>query len=120
MAKRKKKQILCVQTGLPCEWYKKGKKHRVLVRSDGVIIANNPLPFLGVLGAAAAKKAAAAGVVTAGAGFLTKKLLDRGKKEAEDGGSSAPPSNVKFDNLDKVNAGSGAWYIEKVLGAGKV
>jgi len=45
MGKRKKKQIHCVQTGLPCEWYKKGKNHRVLVRADGVVIANNPAPL---------------------------------------------------------------------------
>lgn len=116
MGKRKKKQILCAQTGLPCQWYKKGKGHRVLVRSDGVIIANNPIPFLGMLGAAAAKKAAVAGVISAGAGFVTGKLLNRGKKDkdAEDGVASASAPST-YDNLDKPNPGSGAWYVDKVL-----
>lgn len=116
MGKRKKKQILCAQTGLPCEWYKKGRKHRVLVRSDGVIIANNPVPLIGLIGAAAAKKAAVTGAVSAGAGFLTGKLLNRGKKDkdGEDGGAS-PPSSIVYDNADKPNPGSGAWYVEKVL-----
>jgi len=45
MGKRKKKQIHCVETGLPCDWYRKGKNHRVLVRADGKVIANNPLPL---------------------------------------------------------------------------
>ncbi len=119
MGKRKKKQILCAQTGLTCEWYKKGKKHRVLVRSDGVIIANNPLPLVGILGAAAVKKAAAAGAVSAGAGFLTSKLLNRGKKDKEEGEAGASPSSssrpATYDNLDRPNPGSGAWYIDKVL-----
>lgn len=116
MAKRKKRQILCAQTGMPCEWYKKGKKHRVLVRADGVIIANNPAPLLGLLGSAVAKKAVVAGALSAGAGFLTSKLLSRGeksKKADEAGVSSSAPST--YDNLDKPNPGTDSWYVEKVV-----
>lgn len=53
MGKRKKKQIHCVETGLPCEWYRKGKNHRVLVRADGKVIANNPLPLAAIAATAA-------------------------------------------------------------------
>ncbi len=117
---KKKKQILCAQTGLVCEWYKKGKKHRVLVRSDGEVIANNPLPLIG-LTAVAAKKAAAAGALSAGAGFLTSKLLSRGEKkekkesEARGGDSDSDRRPTTYDNLDRPNPGSGAWYVEQAL-----
>jgi len=113
VAKRKKKQILCAQTGMPCEWYKKGRKHRVLVRSDGVIIANNPIPLLGLLGSAVAKKAVVTGALTAGAGFLTGKILNRKKGDKDEEGEGSP-SSVTYDSRDVPNPGTDAWYIEKV------
>jgi hypothetical protein len=104
---------------MACDWYRKGKKHRVLVREDGKIIANNPLPLLGLIGAAAAKKAIVAGALTAGAGYLTSKVLKRGDGDGSDEGkperarqSTAPTT---YDNLDRPNPGTDAWYVEKAL-----
>jgi len=45
VAKRKKHQFHCEKCQSPCEIYKKGKKHRVLVCPKCGVIATNPLPL---------------------------------------------------------------------------
>jgi len=42
MRKSKKRQFHCEKCGLPCEIYKKGKKHRVLVCPRCGVLATNP------------------------------------------------------------------------------
>ena len=49
MAKRRKHQFHCEQCGSPCEIYRKGKKHRVLVCPQCGVLATNPIS-LGKLG----------------------------------------------------------------------
>ncbi len=43
---KKKHQFHCEKCGQPCEIYKKGKKHRVLVCPECGVIATNPLPLV--------------------------------------------------------------------------
>lgn len=45
MAKRKKRQFHCEKCGSPCEIYKKGKNHRVLVCPQCGVLATNPFSF---------------------------------------------------------------------------
>ncbi len=42
---KRKHQFHCETCGSPCEIYKKGKKHRVLVCPKCGVIATNPLPL---------------------------------------------------------------------------
>jgi len=58
---KKKKQIYC-QCGMPANWYKKGKNHRVLVCNSCGIIANNPIPLLAIGASMLAKPALKAGL----------------------------------------------------------
>jgi len=58
MAKKQKRQFHCEKCGNPCDIYKKGKKHRVLVCQGCGVIATNPLPLIaGIVGRKVAKKA---------------------------------------------------------------
>jgi len=50
---RKKRQFHCGHCGSPCEIYKKGRRHRVLVCPHCGVIATNPISLRGVLGSVA-------------------------------------------------------------------
>lgn len=50
--KSKKRQFHCEKCGNPCEIYKKGRKHRVLVCPKCGVIATNPLPLAAIAAAA--------------------------------------------------------------------
>jgi hypothetical protein len=49
----KKKHFHCQKCNSPCEIYKKGKKHRVLVCPQCGVLATNPISFKGLASAAA-------------------------------------------------------------------
>ncbi len=42
---KSKKHIYCQKCGNICNWYKKGKNHRVLVCPKCGILAHNPIPW---------------------------------------------------------------------------
>lgn len=50
--KKKKHQFHCQSCGSPCEIYKKGKGHRVLICPNCGVLATNPLPLMAVAAAA--------------------------------------------------------------------
>lgn len=56
---KQKRQFHCEKCGSPCEIYKKGKKHRVLVCPKCGVIATNPLPLIAGAIAGKALKAGA-------------------------------------------------------------
>ncbi len=89
MAKRKH-QFHCEKCGSPCEIYRKGKKHRVLVCPGCGVIATNPLPLMA---------AAAVGKVALRAG---KKVLGHGEAKKEE--EAAPRRQyITHDDADKYN-----------------
>lgn len=66
---KKKRQFHCEKCGSPCEIYKKGKKHRVLVCPKCGVIATNPLPLMA---GALALKGVKAGASMLGIGGKSK------------------------------------------------
>lgn len=85
--KKRKHQFHCNSCNSPCEIYKKGKGHRVLVCPNCGILATNPLPLIPL-------------AISAGASLLSKKSSN---KQSAD---TAPPAKQKIvtDSLDKINA----------------
>lgn len=78
MAKRAKRQFHCERCGNPCEIYKKGKKHRVLVCPQCGVLATNPFSFGKSLkgafrGAVGSIPVVGGAIVGAGEGFEGKK-----------------------------------------------
>jgi len=90
MAKRKR-QFHCEACGQPCEIYRKGKKHRVLVCPACGVIATNPLPLMA---AAAAGRAALK---------VGKKVIGHGagKEKASEG--TPGRQVIVHDDADKYN-----------------
>lgn len=119
---KKKRIINCGICGSPCTWYRKGKRHRLLICPNDGIIASNPLPLAPLLASAAGfiaskagKKAVMGGVLTGGAALLTKKLFG-GKKEQQDGtGEESEVRHIITDKAEVPNSGSTEWYINKAL-----
>lgn len=93
--KVKKHQFHCEKCSSPCEIYKKGKAHRVLVCPNCGVIATNPLPLLAMAAPFAIKAA--------------KKLLTK----------STPEGEVKASHEQSVHSpfvsSPSAYYIEKAL-----
>jgi len=57
MVKKQKRQFHCQTCGFPCEIYKKGKKHRVMVCPQCGVLATNPVALVaGIAGRAIAKR----------------------------------------------------------------
>lgn len=63
---KKKHQFHCQHCNSPCEIYKKGKGHKVLVCPHCGVIATNPISFKGALGAAASSIPLVGGLVSYG------------------------------------------------------
>ena len=69
MAKRARKhQFHCEKCGMPCEIYRKGKLHRVLVCPACGVLATNPFSFSRAL--SGGSTGAAAGSLVAGVGAI--------------------------------------------------
>ncbi len=97
----KKRQFHCERCGNPCEIYKKGKKHRVLVCPECGVIATNPLPLLATAIPTALKLGKKAG-----------KLIGIGKgKESKE---ESRTQKIVTDSLDKPNKGER--YVRMVMG----
>ncbi len=94
----KKHQFHCEKCGNPCEIYKKGKKHRVLVCPECGVLATNPLPLL-------------AGLV---AGKAIKKVATKGLGLLGVGGGSATPREQSGRTVIKDERGKYE-YKEKLL-----
>lgn len=107
---KKKRQIHCSACGSPADWYKKGRKHRVLVCEKCGIIANNPIPLLGLLGGAAARKALVTAGASAAGAYIGKKLVGEKTEQALD-----EAKTVFVDSLDKANPPKSAWFIREAL-----
>jgi hypothetical protein len=85
--KKSKHQFHCERCGSPCDIYKKGKNHRVLVCRKCGVIATNPLPLLA---------AAAPYAISAVSGMLGKK-----KDTAKTSGMTTTKTiNVNRDEFD--------------------
>lgn len=97
--RRKKRQFHCNQCSSPCEIYKKGKKHRVLVCPHCGVLATNPtLPFFEqrqALGKKLAKSGAISAIPLVG-GFA-QSLVDEevAKDEAKDLNTSSSLSSPR-------------------------
>ena len=104
---KRKRQFHCEKCGSPCEIYRKGKKHRVLICPECGVLATNPLPLLG-LAASLIPKA-----VKGAVGFV-KKMLSGGNSALSPSSSftptkAEPPASRqvitrRYDNLDKYNS----------------
>lgn len=94
MMKNRKHQFHCEKCGSPCEIYKKGKKHRILVCPTCGVLATNPLPLLaGMLAGKAIKTGVKA--VSSAVGMVTGK---KDKKESD-------VQKIITDSKDKPNYG---------------
>lgn len=102
----KKRVFHCSKCDSPCEIYKKGKGHRVLVCPQCGIIASNPLPLIVGAGMALAKSGLAKKAIGAVSGLVG------GKNES----SPQSPSRqvIISDSLDKPNKGER--YVKMALG----
>lgn len=89
--KKLKHQFHCEKCGNPCEIYKKGKNHRVLVCPTCGVLATNPLPLLAGIAAGKAIKTG----VQAVSGLVTGKSK---KKESD-------VQRIITDSKDKPNYG---------------
>lgn len=85
--RKKKHTFHCQRCGTPCQIYKKGKGHRLLVCPNHGILATNPLP-LGMLAAAVAPS-----LIEKGLDFISPT-----KKETQS------PSYQKIEYVDKYTA----------------
>ncbi len=102
MAKKRKHQFYCESCRMPCEIYKKGKGHRVLVCPECGIIARNP-GFLGKIARGALKSIPG--------GDIVSEFIPSGKDKT----SSTPKSQkIVTDSLDKPNKGER--YVKLALG----
>jgi len=97
----KKRQFHCQTCGNPCETYRKGRKHKVLICPHCGVIATNPLPL--------ALLAAAPSIIEGVSGIFGKKKKKAGKEE-EEGGSK----RIFYDSADKPNKGER--YVKMALG----
>jgi len=85
MKRSKKRQFHCQRCTLPCEIYKKGRNHRVLVCPQCGVLATNPFSFGGALGGAATGAAVGSAIPlvgTAAGGIIGGAIggLSRSKK----------------------------------------
>jgi hypothetical protein len=94
---KKKRQLHCGICGSPSEFYKKGRKHRVLICPKHGVIASNPLPLLALASAALPT------ILEKGSELLGKKTT-----------SPITSQKVITDSLDKPNKGER--YVRMVLG----
>lgn len=101
MAKKKKKQLHCAQCGSHCEFYKKGKKHRVLVCENCGILATNPIPLAGM-----ALSALAPSLIKKGKEIIT------GKKESD---SVTPQKQTIRHIYDSAEIGNNESKIKLAL-----
>lgn len=93
--KRKKGVFHCNMCNSPCEIYKKGKSHRVLVCPKCGILATNPLPLIPL-------------AMMAGSALLS----GGGKKDTTP--STPATQKIITDSLDKPNKGER--YVKMALG----
>lgn len=100
----KKRTFHCAVCGSPCEIYKKGKKHRVIVCSRCGVIASNPIPLA----------AAAAPILKAVGGYVAGKVAGRAIESVSGGedvetSSRSPPCATRRRSL-------APYYVDKALG----
>lgn len=103
MAKARKHQFHCEKCGAPCEIYRKGKKHRVLVCPSCGVLATNPLSFKTIAKRAAravAGEIPGASLVMEGAGLVS----DTTQKEPT--ATTSRPRNV-FTTEERVRMALG-------------
>lgn len=92
--KKRKHQFHCEKCGSPCEIYKKGKNHRVLVCPKCGVLATNPIPLIAGAALSLARSGAVKKGVKAVSGLVT------GKKDKE-----KDYERIVFDSKDKPNMG---------------